>query len=489
MPFGRALFLMFLLSIVKQFSVCLEENPRVAIVGAGIGGTSAAYFLRELFGDNVDLDIFEKGQVGGRLATVKISDHYYNAGGSIVHPKNMYMVNFTEMLGLQRDSKAEEGKLGIYDGNEVLFTTSDYSIVTLTKLFWRYGMDLYNIKNWVEEKVLARMQRLYEIQAEGHAFSTVEDLVHAMDPSLVEWTKKSIKTLLKEEGFHDRFIDEFVMGAMRVNYGQTPDAQGLVGAVCMAGVERGLWNVVGGNQKVPEGLLQKSKAKLIPGEVTTVSLSDESSPPTYQVDYKLRSSDDLNSKEYDIVILATPIYKGLTNIKFEDFQTDIKPVPDSFHLTVSNFMEGSPNTSYFGIDDIDSFPTSFLTCNDSVFFNSFAKQKPVEAGTPKVPVYKAFSNKVLNIEQLKELVPEISDLRVVEWMAYPQYGSSIELPSFTLHEQMYHINAIEMAASAMEMSVVGAKNVALLAYYRYNGLYDKIDEVLSKAEGHEKTEL
>ena len=68
-------------------------------MGAGIGGTSAAYFLRELFGDNVDLDIFEKGQVGGRLATVKISDHYYNAGGSIIHPKNMYMVNFTEMLG------------------------------------------------------------------------------------------------------------------------------------------------------------------------------------------------------------------------------------------------------------------------------------------------------------------------------------------------------------------------------------------------------
>ena len=63
--------------------------------------------------------------------------------------------------GLQRDSKAEEGKLGIYDGNEVLFTTSDYSIITLTKLFWRYGMDIYNIKNWVEEKVLARMQRYY----------------------------------------------------------------------------------------------------------------------------------------------------------------------------------------------------------------------------------------------------------------------------------------------------------------------------------------
>ena len=70
-----------------------------AIVGAGVGGTSAAYFLRDLFGDNVHIDIFEKGQVGGRLALMKMGDHYYNAGGTIIHPQNMYMVNFTDMLG------------------------------------------------------------------------------------------------------------------------------------------------------------------------------------------------------------------------------------------------------------------------------------------------------------------------------------------------------------------------------------------------------
>ena len=68
-------------------------------MGAGIGGTSAAYFFRELFGDNVDIDIIEKGQVGGRLAAIKINDHFYNAGGTIIHPANLYMVNFTEILG------------------------------------------------------------------------------------------------------------------------------------------------------------------------------------------------------------------------------------------------------------------------------------------------------------------------------------------------------------------------------------------------------
>lgn len=40
--------------------------------------------------------------------------------------------------------------------------------------------------------------------------------------------------------------------------------------------------------------------------------------------------------------------------------------------------------------------------------------------------------------------------------------------NFTLYKGLYHINAIEWAASAMEMSVIGAKNVANLAYNDWN---------------------
>jgi len=69
------------------------------IVGAGVGGASAAFFLKELFGGKVKIDIFEKDHVGGRLAPITISGHNYNAGGSIIHPANLYMVNFTDLLG------------------------------------------------------------------------------------------------------------------------------------------------------------------------------------------------------------------------------------------------------------------------------------------------------------------------------------------------------------------------------------------------------
>lgn len=488
----RVFFLLYILTVYTELVVGNEEKPRVGIVGAGIGGTSAAYFLRELFGDNVEIDIFEKQHVGGRITPVTISGNNYNAGGTIIHPSNLYMVNFTDLLGLGRNLKPEPGRLAIFDGEEVNFETSDYSPITVAKLFWRYGMDAYNIKNWVREKLTDRISRLYEFQKDGHAFSTVEDLLNAVDPQLIEYSKKSVKDLLKEEGFSDRFIDEFAMGVMRVNYGQTTRIHGLVGAVSLAGAEPGLWNVIGGNHKVPQGLLQKSGAKLIRGKVTTISLTSEGSPPVYQIDYlpsKSTSDNDLKSKEYDIVILATPLYNGLSEIKFEDFQNNVTPVENNFHLTVATFMEGKPNASYFGINGNDNLPNTFFTTNENLFFNSFQKQNPVSGETAEKPVYKMFSNNIPNVDQLKQLVPEWSDLRVVNWMAYPEYPSTVQLPSFTLHEQMYHVNAIEMAASAMEMSAIGAKNVALLSYYRYTGQYDKIDELLTQSQSAQKVEL
>jgi len=71
-----------------------------AIIGSGIGGTSCAYFLKEIFKDLVNLDIYEGNKVGGRLATVMLSDgNEYETGGSVIHQRNRYMSNFVTNLG------------------------------------------------------------------------------------------------------------------------------------------------------------------------------------------------------------------------------------------------------------------------------------------------------------------------------------------------------------------------------------------------------
>lgn len=69
------------------------------MVGAGIGGSATAHFLRQHFGPEVQVDVFEKGETGGRLATVTVNHNDYESGGSIIHSLNLHMQEFVKQLG------------------------------------------------------------------------------------------------------------------------------------------------------------------------------------------------------------------------------------------------------------------------------------------------------------------------------------------------------------------------------------------------------
>lgn len=71
-----------------------------AIVGGGIGGTSCAYFLNEIFKEEAEIHVYEGNKIGGRLATASLSDgNEYETGGSIIHQSNKYMSDFVRNLG------------------------------------------------------------------------------------------------------------------------------------------------------------------------------------------------------------------------------------------------------------------------------------------------------------------------------------------------------------------------------------------------------
>jgi protoporphyrinogen oxidase len=53
-----------------------------------------------LFGPNgVDIDLYEPNKIGGRLSVINVGGRDYEVGGSIIHPKNKYMVDFLKLLG------------------------------------------------------------------------------------------------------------------------------------------------------------------------------------------------------------------------------------------------------------------------------------------------------------------------------------------------------------------------------------------------------
>ena len=105
-----------------------NTSARIAIIGAGVGGSTAAWFLREQLGPAIQLDVYvcmhgmlcmgpwrlqhpveevlcphqqesfrarykcryESGDIGGRTQTFEHEGQVYEMGASIIHGQNKY---------------------------------------------------------------------------------------------------------------------------------------------------------------------------------------------------------------------------------------------------------------------------------------------------------------------------------------------------------------------------------------------------------------
>ncbi|XP_010147413.1 PREDICTED: prenylcysteine oxidase 1, partial [Eurypyga helias] len=258
-------------------------------------------------------------------------------------------------------------------------------------------------------------------------------------------------------------------------------------AVSLAGVESGLWSIKGGNKLVCSGLLYASKAEVIPATVLFIEPKIRPRPTgdpvkLYQVTYNTTSG--VTGDAYDIVVIAAPLSRKLANITFRNFDPPIPDFPNPYHQTVTTLVHGRLNASFFGYRDPSAFRFGaiFTTDNPKLFVNSVGVVSPVEdgggEGTPpwQSAVWKVFSQEALTKEQLNLLFSSYDSVKVKKWLAYPHYSPPEKCPPVILHDNIYYLNGIERAASAMEMSAIAAKNAALLAYHRWYGNADRIDQ-------------
>ncbi|XP_032806540.1 prenylcysteine oxidase 1 [Petromyzon marinus] len=492
MPRLAQLLVSLLTAVCAASSAFIVPPKKIAVIGAGIGGCSSAFFLRKKFGPEVVIDVFEAKQVGGRIATITVNGKVYETGASIIHPLNLHMQSFVKDLGLKQRNDVPGEKLGIFNGEQFVFEESSWTVMDAVHLLWRYGLSYLRMQMWVEE-ILDKFLRIYKYQSHGFAFSTNEDLLLALGgEAFIELTKHSLEEVLGERGVSQRFLQELVGAAIRTNYGQSPNIAAFVGAVCLAGAQPGLWAVEGGNNLVCTGLLYAAKAQLQHARVTSISFKKRpvrkgGEVSLYEVGYEsdLGNGHDL----YDLVVVATPLHEQLSNITFEGFTPPITTFPGSYHHTVATIVHGYVNTSYFGFKDPTSFSISeILTTEDSdLFFNSLSNLSPVNASADyrrkplhESAVWKVFSKKPLDRQQLKMLFRTYYSVQEVDWLAYPQYNSlpsSGKLPPIVLHNSLYYLNGLEWAASAMEMASIAGQNVALLAHSRWNGHDERVDQM------------
>ncbi|CAE7699200.1 PCYOX1 [Symbiodinium sp. CCMP2456] len=138
----------------------------------------------------------------------------------------------------------------------------------------------------------------------------------------------------------------------------------------------------------------------------------------------------------------------------------------------------APVGSILGSGIILSLGALFARSTAGEGFNSIGLHNSSEKRDDQL-IWKVFSPEPLTAEQSKKLFPNGPKCETVGWWAYPKYeatGKKLADAAFCLDGAgLYYCNAIEEAASAMEMAVLGAKNCVLLASNRLKGATSNID--------------
>ena len=368
--------------------------------------------------------------------------------------------------------------IGIFNGKVFSVRLGTSKIMNLFKTLWHYGLSIIRM-DFSIKSTLKNFKTIYTLQERGESFASVPDMLKAMgNDDMYALTQVTAKDyFVNKLGWSEKLVEEFVMAAMRVNYGQSVETiSAFTAYVSLAGADDGsLWSVVGGNWNIPSKVLEASGATFHEDEVTAVTRIKING----KVHYKLTTiaGGDFPGN-FDVVIIANPL--NTSTVKFENFATSpyTTSATTPYHRTVAEFIHGQINMDFFGCSENDkTFPLTILTtgiesatfifCSVSIEIPSEVTQKDVKNYIKPISenpdrVWKAFVPEPLTDEQKEMMFKEIKDQATFDWLAYPEYSPPEKFPPFILDDGVFYINTIEKAASAMEMSAIGAKNTALL---------------------------
>ncbi|KAL4561299.1 hypothetical protein LXL04_033463 [Taraxacum kok-saghyz] len=458
----------FSLTIPSSSSDQQPQPPAdVCIIGTGMAGSSVAHFLRQYSSSISQIRMFERHPiVGGRMATVTIGGETFEAGASILHPKNYHALNFTNMLNLKvKGPSASDSSfsLGIWDGQKFLFKTIDskskspvvqyfVSLANSLRMFVRYGISLLKMTNFVEVTVDSFL-KYYESKESRPIFKTVEDMLQWAD--LYNLTTQTLEEELTGLNYSPLLIQELITVITRINYGQSCKISGLAGAVSLAGSGGNLWAVEGGNWQMAAGLVNRSDV--------TLHLEEEiESVTNLQGFYELNSTKG-NSYRCQVTVIATPLDELSIH-----FTPKVSTTERKLQHTHATFVRGLLNPAYFGLDTVSDIPELIGTIESSDL--PFTCISILKEHNEKDMTYKMFSRQSLTDSLLDQIFSIRSETIRINWGAYPHYHAPEKFSRFMLDEEhLYYVNAFENAASTMETSAVAAENIARLIVSRLSG--------------------
>ncbi|KAL0580679.1 hypothetical protein V5O48_001320 [Marasmius crinis-equi] len=450
------------------------STPRIAIIGAGAGGSSAAFWIakaKERFGVDVEVDVYEKNSyIGGRSTTVQPYDDPsldpVELGGSIFVRANKNLWRATQEFNLTLNSfKDEGGDTGFWDGEKLLITASP-------NYRWRWlvgyvedGLEIWNHLT----KANGVDVSLHTPHSDHYVKSMIQDYLNLYSPDAPKWdnittlattlgfldmTSSSTADFFQSNGVSAQFVNEVVEAATRVNYGQNVDKiHALEGACSLAAT--GAAQVKGGNWQIFQNFLNYSQATVFLNTKVTSITSKSSS-------WIVNS--DKGSKRYRGVILAAPLHQ--TGIDLPS--SIVSQVPEQpyvhLHVTLLSTTATSVDPAYLSLSPASKVPPTLLTTYQGARtggkapeFNSISYHRKINDNEWNVKIFseEKISDKWLNTT----FGGQVGWVHRKEWDAYPKLPPTTDFPPVKLDNGFYYVNAFEPFISTMETETVASRNV------------------------------
>ncbi|KAI0354058.1 FAD/NAD(P)-binding domain-containing protein [Trametes cingulata] len=477
---------------------------RIAIIGAGAGGSSAAFWIakaKERYGLDVEIDVYDKNAyIGGRSTTVfpyeDESLEPVELGASIFVKVNKNLWRAVDEFGLERVNFLDDDTevMGIWDGHQFVLTTGGSSILSnwfdKIKILWRYGYKAPTKTQALVKDMVDRFLTLYSPNAPQ--WSNISSVV-----SSLAWEQVTAETAAEYfdlQGIDRRWTRELVEAATRVNYGQNVDKIHALEGLCSLAAT-GASSVKGGNFQIFEHFIAHSNASVYLNTTVNAISHYHSSGP-----WLVKSSAFDQPRLYRSVILAAPFHQTKINFK----AASLAPVPQQpyvrLHVTLLSTSSPTPNATYFNLGHGAKAPTTLLTTYEGVRvrggaepeFNSLTYHGPLRGKDGALRtnafgeqewVVKIFSKQRIEDVWLQQMFEgNVGWVLRKEWDAYPVLPPTTEFPPVKLAEGLYYVNAFEPLISTMETETIAARNVVDLL------LKEQFNAGLCKTQGEDTAE-
>ena len=415
--------------------------PNLAVVGAGIGGCSAAYFARR-FLPGTNVTIFEsQDRIGGRILTYNAAGMSLELGATFFNGFNRTLFDIVNAERLKIAPTEERVDFAVWNGSELVFRSKKQAYITILKLLAKYKLSLARAYLLLR-RVRGQVSKIYQEELGnpsdmGEIFGSV---------GLYKWSEKTFLEALIENDISQAFIEDILTPVTRSIYSQGAELGGFAGISSLIGVYSGATHSLAeGNSALPARLAEASNAAIKIGQKVDVI---EKTP---NGSYRVYTGKDI--AVFDSVIIATPL--ELADIRFDGLGT-YGWEPQPYQVVFRSVMRGVFSPGYFGLESSAEPPAYVLTTKEAGPITQYIIQK-IGHGESLVTIS---SSEPLDHEAFKGVFKrgEVSVLEHCWKAAYPVFKPVSKLPLTRFDERLMYLSALEPSVSSMETSAFSALN-------------------------------